>query len=148
MIPGRISGNVTFQNVVHSFAPRSIAASSRWRSKPYSRARTVTTTKLMLNMMWAIRIVEEVRREERRLCRSRRTASAGCAQDDLRRRHRQEDQRVRQPRAAELVADQGERDQRPEDGRDDRRDERDRRRSSGRRRQARALERVEPGVER
>ena len=56
-MPGRISGKVTFQNVVHSFAPRSIAASSRWRSKPYSRARTVTTTKLMLNMMWAMRIV-------------------------------------------------------------------------------------------
>ena len=40
-----------------SFAPRSIAASSRRRSKPASRALTVTTTKLMLNMMWAIRIV-------------------------------------------------------------------------------------------
>ena len=31
MMPGRMSGKVTFQNVVHSFAPRSIAASSRWR---------------------------------------------------------------------------------------------------------------------
>ena len=76
MMPGRISGNVTFQNVVHSFAPRSIAASSRWRGKPDSRARTVTTTKLMLNMMWAIRIVIEVQREERLVRRSTRTASA------------------------------------------------------------------------
>src|SRR6266404_3919201 len=43
-MPGKISGKVTFQNVVHSFAPRSIAASSRRRSKPEMRARTVTTT--------------------------------------------------------------------------------------------------------
>ena len=56
-MPGRMSGKVTFQNVVHSFAPRSIAASSRWRGKPCIRARTVTTTKLMLNMMWATRMV-------------------------------------------------------------------------------------------
>ena len=41
---GAISGSVTFRNVVHSLAPRSIAASSRWRSKPISRAFTVTTT--------------------------------------------------------------------------------------------------------
>ena len=56
-MPGRMSGNVTFQKVVHSFAPRSIAASSRWRGKPDRRAFTVTTTKLMLNMMWAMMIV-------------------------------------------------------------------------------------------
>ena len=43
-MPGRMSGKVTFQKVVHSVAPRSIAASSRWRGKPVSRARTVTTT--------------------------------------------------------------------------------------------------------
>src|SRR5690349_6471857 len=42
--PGRISGNVTRQNVDHSLAPRSIAASSRRRSKPARRAFTVTTT--------------------------------------------------------------------------------------------------------
>ena len=56
-MPGRMSGKVTFQNVAHSFAPRSIAASSRWRGKPGRRAFTVTTTKLMLNMMWAMMIV-------------------------------------------------------------------------------------------
>ncbi len=44
MMPGRISGKVTFQNVTISVAPRSIAASSRRRSKPEIRARTVTTT--------------------------------------------------------------------------------------------------------
>ncbi len=42
--PGKMSGNVTFQNVTSSFAPRSIAASSRRRSKPARRAFTVTTT--------------------------------------------------------------------------------------------------------
>ena len=56
-MPGRISGNVTFQNVVSSSAPRSIAASSRLRLKPVRRALTVTTTKLMQNMTCAIRIV-------------------------------------------------------------------------------------------
>jgi hypothetical protein len=56
-IPGRIRGKVTFQNVVHSLALRSIAASSRCRGKPCIRAFTVTTTKLMLNMMWAMMIV-------------------------------------------------------------------------------------------
>ena len=42
--PGAISGSVIFRIVVHSFAPRSIAASSTWRSSPSSRARMVTTT--------------------------------------------------------------------------------------------------------
>src|SRR5262249_44471725 len=56
---GAISGNVTFRNVTHSFAPRSIAASSRWRSNPISRALTVTTAKLMQNITCAIRIVEK-----------------------------------------------------------------------------------------
>ena len=56
-MPGRMSGKVTFQKVVHSLAPRSMAASSRWRGNPCIRARRVTTTKLMLNMMWAMRMV-------------------------------------------------------------------------------------------
>ena len=58
-IAGAIRGSVTFRNVAHSFAPRSIAASSRWRSKPTSRAFTVTTAKLMQNMTCAIRIVQK-----------------------------------------------------------------------------------------
>src|SRR3954469_15613007 len=57
MTPGRISGNVTFQNVVSSLAPRSIAASSSRRSKPARRALTVTTTKLMQNITWAMTMV-------------------------------------------------------------------------------------------
>ena len=57
MTPGRMSGKVTFQKVVQSSANRSRAASSRWLGKPSSRARTVTTTKLMLNITWAMRIV-------------------------------------------------------------------------------------------
>ena len=55
--PGAISGSVTRMNVWKPLAPRSCAASSRLRSNPISRDRTVTTTKLMLNMMCAIRIV-------------------------------------------------------------------------------------------
>ena len=43
-IAGASSGSVTFRNVTHSLAPRSIAASSRCRSKSISRAFTVTTT--------------------------------------------------------------------------------------------------------
>ena len=43
-IAGASSGSVTLRNVVHSLAPRSIAASSRCRSKSISRAFTVTTT--------------------------------------------------------------------------------------------------------
>ncbi len=43
-MPGRMSGKVTFQKVCHSLAPRSMAASSRFRSNPWIRARTVTTT--------------------------------------------------------------------------------------------------------
>ncbi len=66
MMPGRMSGKVTFQKVVHSLAPRSIAASSRWRGKPGSRAFTVTTTKLMQNMMWAMMIVADAQRDRRR----------------------------------------------------------------------------------
>ena len=61
--------------------------STRWRrgpsppprgavGSPARRARTVTTTKLMLNMMWAIRIGDHAEREERRRRRSPRTASA------------------------------------------------------------------------
>ena len=58
-IAGAISGSVTFRKVAHSFAPRSIAASSRWRSKPINLAFTVTTAKLMQNMTCAIRIVQK-----------------------------------------------------------------------------------------
>src|SRR5919106_5234419 len=60
-MPGAMSGSVTRTNVVHGFAPRSMAASSRWRSKPTTRARTVTTTKLMLNMTCATKIVQKPR---------------------------------------------------------------------------------------
>ena len=52
-----MSGKVTLRKVVHESAPRSMAASSRDRLKPEMRARIVTTTKLMQNMTWAIRIV-------------------------------------------------------------------------------------------
>ena len=41
--------------MVRGFAPRSAAASSMLRSKPISRERTTTTTKLMQNMTWAMK---------------------------------------------------------------------------------------------
>ena len=41
---GAITGSVTLRKVVHPFAPRSMAASSRCRSNVISRAFTVTTT--------------------------------------------------------------------------------------------------------
>ena len=58
MMPGRMSGKVTFQKVVQLVRAEvhrgflEVAV-----GKPDSRALTVTTTKLMLNMMWAMRIV-------------------------------------------------------------------------------------------
>src|SRR5919109_28150 len=52
-IPGKMMGSVTRRNVVHAFAPRSLAASSSERSKPDRRARTVIATYAMLNMTWA-----------------------------------------------------------------------------------------------
>ena len=58
-IAGAISGSVTLRNVAHSLAPRSIAASSRCRSKPINLAFTVTTAKLMQNMTCAMKIVQK-----------------------------------------------------------------------------------------
>ena len=52
--PGMISGRVTSRKVSSGVAPRSRAASSRLRSKPISRERTTTTTKLIENITWAI----------------------------------------------------------------------------------------------
>ena len=58
-MPGAISGSVTRRNVANGFAPRSIAASSRWRSKPTRRAFTVTTTNEMQNITCAMKIVQK-----------------------------------------------------------------------------------------
>ena len=80
---GAISGSVTLVNVVSSFAPRSIAASSRWRSNPIRRALTVTTAKLMQNMMCAIRIVQKPNVMKRHVQEERQQRGA---EDDLRRR--------------------------------------------------------------
>ena len=124
MTPGRISGKVTLRNVVSSFAPRSIAASSRWVGKPDSRARTVTTTKLMLNMMWAIRIVMKLSGKNGGAPIATNSVSSEAPEDDLGRGHRQEDEQVGAAPAAEVVAGQGQRDERPEDRRDDRRQRR------------------------
>src|SRR5205823_10839416 len=58
-IAGAMSGSVTFWKVFHSLAPRSIAASSRCLSNPMRRAFTVTTTKLMVNITCAMKIVQK-----------------------------------------------------------------------------------------
>ena len=60
-MPGKMIGKVTFQNVVRPSAYRSMPASSSDRVMPANRARMVTTTKLMLNMMCAARMVKKPR---------------------------------------------------------------------------------------
>jgi hypothetical protein len=57
-MPGSTSGNVTFRNVCHSFAYRSMAASCRRGSSPARRAFTVTTTKDRQNRMCATTTVQ------------------------------------------------------------------------------------------
>src|SRR6266581_1880880 len=52
-IPGLISGRVILRKVTQALAPRSRAASSRERSNPDRRARTVTVTYAMLNITCA-----------------------------------------------------------------------------------------------
>ncbi len=44
MIAGHSAGSVTSRNVCQRVAPRSIEASSTWRSSAASRARTTTVT--------------------------------------------------------------------------------------------------------
>ena len=76
---------------------------------------------------------DEVQREERVGCRSTTNSVSSEAPRTISgRRHRQEDQRVREPSPAEVVAHEGEGDQRAQDGRDERR-QRPRSRGSGRR---------------
>src|SRR5436190_176803 len=113
--PGAISGSVIFRNVVHSLAPRSIAASSMWRSIPSRRAFTVTTTYDTLNMMCAITIVTKARDRERVQPVRQREALPGEVeaplvrvereQDDDEDRHEQVEQREPRPEAQQLVAD-------------------------------------------
>ena len=153
MTPGRMSGKVTFQNVVHSLAPRSMAASSRWRGKLASRAFTVTTTKLMLNMMWAIRTVRMFSGNSNALGQWQLDGGDEHGQQrgtehDLRRRHRQEDQHVGRAATAKRVARQGQADHRPEGGRDQRRQRCDDEAVAHRGGQSRPTERVQPRVDR
>src|SRR5690606_24236888 len=56
-MPGTSSGKVTRQKAAHGEAYRSAAASSRRGSRLATRALTVTTTKEMQNMTWAITTV-------------------------------------------------------------------------------------------
>ena len=124
MIPGRISGKVTLRNVVSSFAPRSIAASSRWVGKPDSRARTVTTTKLMLNMMWAMRIVMKLSGKNGGAPIATNSVSSEAPSTISGVAIGRKMNRFVLLRPREVVAGQGQRDERPEDGRHERRQRR------------------------
>jgi len=58
---GKISGSVMVRNVFSGGQPRSIAASSRLRSKVSSRDCTTTVTKLSVSVVWAIVTVQKPR---------------------------------------------------------------------------------------
>ena len=58
---GKISGRVTTMKVFNGGQPRSIAASSRLRSKLTSRDCTRTVTKLAGTVVWAITTVQKPR---------------------------------------------------------------------------------------
>ena len=116
-----MSGSVTLRKVAHSFAPRSIAASSRWRSKPINRAFTVTTAKLMQNMTWAIRIVQK----PKTTLRFRKSVSNDAPRTISGVDSGKKDQDVGGAPSAEAVADERERDQGSQHGRDEAREQRD-----------------------
>ncbi len=58
---GRISGRVTRRKVRAGEAPRSIAASSRLMSKSTSRDCTITVTKHIAMVVWAMTTVQKPR---------------------------------------------------------------------------------------
>src|SRR4249919_1724398 len=60
-IAGAISGSVMVRNVLKGGQPRSMAASSRLRSKSASRDCTITVTKHMVNVVCAITMVQNPR---------------------------------------------------------------------------------------
>ena len=125
-----------------------MAASSRWVGKPDRRARTVTTTKLMLNMMWAIRIVTALSGKNGGARDRHEQGQQRRPEHDLGRGHRQEDEQVGAASTAEVVPRQGQRDERPEDGRDDRRQQRDDEADGDRALESGHPEDVQPGVDR
>src|SRR5262245_6371495 len=60
-IAGAISGSVTVRKVLNGGQPRSIAASSRLRSNSMSRDCTITVTKHIVSVVWAITTVQNPR---------------------------------------------------------------------------------------
>src|SRR5690606_30424264 len=56
--PGMMSGSVTCQKVRSGLAPRSLAASSSVRSKPYSRVETMSTANGKVKTTWPRMIVK------------------------------------------------------------------------------------------
>ncbi len=114
---------MTLRNVIHSFAPRSIAASSRWRSNPINLAFTVTTMKLMMNITWAMKIVQKP--SGKTLVRFRKSVSNEAPRTISGVDIGQEDEQVRRATAPELVADDCDRDQRAEGGCDHGREQAD-----------------------
>jgi sensor domain CHASE-containing protein len=53
MTEGRISGNIILVNIVHSPAPRSLAAFIRFLLKVFKREITIIITNGKLRVMWA-----------------------------------------------------------------------------------------------
>ena len=148
MMPGRINGNVTFQNVTHALAPRSIAASSRWTGKPASLCPHRDDDVADVEHDVGDQDRHEVEREERRRADGHVERQERGAEDDLGRRHRQEDEQVGDRPAPEAVARQGQGDHRAERRRDGGREERDLEARDDRLLEAAHVEHVEPGVER
>src|ERR671918_291799 len=64
-MPGTIRGSVTRRKVRSGGAPSSIPASSSVQSRPRTRARTVSATKLTSKAMWAITMVPNPRFQPR-----------------------------------------------------------------------------------
>src|SRR4029078_6269124 len=60
-IAGAINGSVIVINVLNGGQPRSIAASSRLRSNPISRDCTITVTKHVVSVVWAMATVQNPR---------------------------------------------------------------------------------------
>ena len=120
-IAGYSAGSVTSLSAPSSVAPRSIAASSTSRLSSDSRARTITVTYEMENVMWPRMIVfsESVHAD---LPEEQQQADG---RDDLGRDQRQQHEDVGGSADAAARPHEAEREQRAEDRRDDHRDGRD-----------------------
>ena len=98
---GARSGSVTYRKAPQADAPRSRAASSTCGSRLTARARTTTATYETQNVMCAIEIWASEPLAEKSCGEEEQQADA---QDDLRRDHRQQDERLGQRRRRSACA--------------------------------------------